>query len=89
MSNVSTKHLLTIALSATAFTSTISTASPHTNPFEITLLNSGYQTTLAHHQESIGSDEKCEEGKCGEGKCGDSKGGEGKCGNSKCDTPAE
>jgi uncharacterized low-complexity protein len=89
MTKLSTKHLLTVALSATAFASSISAASSHANPFEMTLLNSGYQTTLSHHQDTMGSDEKCEEGKCGEGKCGDSKGGEGKCGSSQCDTPAE
>jgi len=89
MSNISTKHLLTVALSATAFATSIGTAKPHANPFEMTLLNSGYQTTIFHHQDSTTSDEKCEEGKCGEGKCGDSKGGEGKCGSSQCDTPAE
>jgi len=88
MSNISTKHLLSFALSATALVSTMSSA-VHANPFEMTLLNKGYQTTLSHHQDSMGSDKKCEEGKCGEETGGDSKGGEGKCGSSQCDTPAK
>lgn len=89
MSNLSTKHLLSVALSATAFASTMSYAVGHANPFEMTLLNNGYQTTLSHHQDSMGSDSKCEEGKCGESTGSDSKGSEGKCGNSQCSLPTE
>lgn len=84
MSTISTKHLLSVALSATAFASTVNHAAGHANPFEMTLLNSGYQTTLSHHQDSMGSESKCEEGKCGESTDSDNKSSEGKCGSRQC-----
>ncbi len=47
------------------------------NPFQVNVLNSGYQLADAHEG-------KCGEGKCGEGKCGEKKAKEAKCGEGKC-----
>ena len=81
MSEQSAKHLLTMTLSATALISTMATTSVNANPFEMNTLNSGYQKTLSHHQDSIISDEQCDHGMNGV-----TKTSEGKCGNGQCET---
>jgi uncharacterized low-complexity protein len=81
MSQQSAKYLLTMTLGATALIGTMATTSVTASPFEMTLLNSGYQKTLSHHQDNIVSDEKCDHGMNGVNKTT-----EGKCGNSQCET---
>lgn len=81
------KKPLVVAIGAVfvASLATASVADTTANPFEATVLPSGYGLLAAADVEGKCGEGKCGEEKGGEGSCGEDKGGEGSCGEDKSD----